>query len=240
MDGLVNSNDMTAPYKISYFVRFGERLFLEQTVSNGTIFMNTIEHFQSIEGHNERADKYENITGYYQPQDIELKINNRTIKDLIGPLTVYFPCEDKFNVSHIFSLSHLPETYTPREDGKIFDERMTNFESLVLLKPKYFVDKMVKALNKLKKDSKIYNYSYGLVEYIPKETYSGSMNPFKKTDNYAHQQEFRFAVSAVDRTQPLIFNLGCLQDIALEILDISKFKNHVEISSDGKINLAFS
>lgn len=230
---------MMNPIRVSYLVRFSERQFLEDFIENGTIYMNTIGHFKSIEEHVERSDVNENITGYFQPGNVKIKYGDRQLKDFVGPITIYDPSLDKFHASHIFCMTYLLENYIPREDRKIFDDRMINFGSLTLIKPTKFLKKMTEALDKLKQESKIYNYSYGLVEYVSKDTYSGDMNPFRKTDDYAHQQEFRFVVSAVDRSAPLIFKLGNLEGIALGI-DTGKLENRVEIDPNGNVTLIFN
>ena len=71
-----------------------------------------------------------------------------------------------------------------------------------------------------------------MIKYIDKSAYSGDMNIFTKTNDYAHQQEFRIALTSThDFDKPFQFDIGCRSDIA-QIIETKKFKNRIEIDDE--------
>jgi hypothetical protein len=216
------------------FLRFGKKEHIKSFIENGTIYMNTVSYFKNLEGDNERADKNENITGLHQANTIKMHINGKEIKGLTNQVTFYIPEQDKHIATHVYCLSHISGDV--REDGKLIDDRVKDFgEALVAIYPPHeFVKRINEKLDELYKNGEILRAHTGCVEYIDKGSYSGDMSIFKKTNDYAHQREFRITVTRpYDLQNPFEFNIGNLTDIA-QVIETKKFKNKVKVDEQGQ------
>lgn len=197
--------------------------------------MNPISYFKKIEGDKERADKNENITGLHQANGVKIYVDGKPLNGLTGQVTYYIPDQDQFMASHIFCMSHLSGGMPIRDDGKIFDDRIRDFGEAfaVIGRLDIFAERLNTKLQSLLDSAEIFRAHTRRVEYIDKSSYSGNMDIFKKTNDYAHQNEFRIAVTCFDNfDSPFQFDIGPLSDIA-KIIDNKKFVNLIEINENG-------
>lgn len=227
---------------VLFLLKFGQTEHVSSFLEEGTIYMNTTNYFKTCQGDNERQDTNENITGHYQPKDITLSIDGRVIKELAGPVTMYFPQNDKFNASHLFCMSHIAEGMEIGDDNKLFDERVMKFGDAIAFihNPRLFVERLTTKLDQLIDENRIHRYYLDVVKYYSKENYSGDIDIFHKNKDFEHQKEFRLAVCfAGDRKAPFSFSIGSLTDIAVKVRT-SDFKNRFEVGPSGKNNIIIS
>ncbi len=226
--------------KLLTLVRFGQEQHIREFISKGLIYMNQISYFQKLEDSGLRGDRDENMTALYQPYDIELEINGRKIEDFAGPISLYVPDEDQEKITNIFCMLHICEGMQIREDKKIFDPRVLKFgDSMAIVSDLVeFEKRLKKKLNQMLNDSKITQANYRPVNYVPYNSYSGSMNAFNKTDLYSWQNEFRIGISASKKEETFQFEIGSLKDICA-FHKTSDFKNFIKHRNDGSNELCF-
>lgn len=95
----------------------------------------------------------------------------------------------------------------------------------VIHKPKEFIGNIIKELT-----DNGYLTTYQLVEYYDPEIHNGSLNIFKKQNKFSHQKELRIHVDS-DKNEPIIVNIGSLENIALFFDDIN---TRIQIKDDGE------
>ena len=69
----------------------------------------------------------------------------------------------------------------------------------------------------------------GVVEYFDAKTYSGEVGPFRKSAEFSHQQEFRFAISP-GGVGPIRLVLGDLSDITSSVHDLADINERIDFS----------
>jgi hypothetical protein len=216
--------------------KFGENEHMQKLYEEGEIYLNTISFFKITEDQKLRGDKHENITHNWQSDQIDLKINGQPLKDIVGSVKVYNPQEDKYQFTHIYSMSAL--CWGDNLEGKkILDERMKGFGNSVVIinNVKEFLARLEKTLDKLCPDT-INRLSTDVVKYYDPNKHHGDLDIFCKSDEYSYQREWRIGVAKKDNIQnDFSFKIGNIKDIST-ILKIEDFRNEVS-RKDGKINL---
>lgn len=221
-------------------VRFSTEKFIDQLRETGKLYFNPIRNFSKIKDGSLRGDDFENLTHVYQPHGVKLEVGGKSIGKLAGPVKLYMPQDDEFNVTHIFCMSFLSDKTEIRDDLKIFSHRVTEFgdTALLIINTQIFFDRLHAAFDDELKKETIGAYRHGIVKYIDTAQYSGKMNCFKKPQNFAWQHEYRIGITS--RTdQPIAIELGDLSDIAVKI-PLEKFENRVEVLENSQVVLHFS
>ncbi len=223
------------------FSKVGQRSHIGALRRKGTIYCNTVEHFQGTKDGNLRGDPLENCTSFYQPDQVKLTVNGHSLTEIVGPIIVYNSPDDVFQTTHLFCMTCIYEGMKMRDDGKIFDERVRDFgEMMLIIKPAAFMTKIENAVTKLQQQGIDIDLYRGMVEYVPSEKNQHQMNVFRKTDTYAWQSEFRLALRVgnwVGGAFPL--QIGNIADISY-VVPIKKFINKFEELADGRVDLNFS
>lgn len=211
-------------------VRFFKKESHRDDFLRGNLYMNRLRFFKAYEEEDacNIGDKHEGLTGWYQPGQVKLTIedtltgNKHVIEDFAGPVLMGL---SRHNDYHVYCMS------------AIYGAEGANFESMEELRAscKLDVDKgdlgdycaIVPAgefMGRLDTALRSLNHqgSYvgrGLVQYYDPDTFSGSFDEdkaiFWKKNSFSHQKEFRFYVydgSTGDDARTL--NVGDLSDIA--------------------------
>jgi len=220
-------------------VRFSKREHLNSFRENGHIYMNPYSLFGKAEIDVVRKDEYENLTYLLQSSQAKIKVNECELKTK-GSIKLYFPNDDKANVTHIFSMSSLEVGDNIPDDGSVFDERIREFGDsfVVILDVKAFLNRVELTLENLKGNEIISSYKADKIVYVDESRYQGKMTIFHKLLRYAWQREWRIAVSAKNNEVPLQFNIGSIKDISV-VIDMKKFQN-TWIVENGKQIINFS
>lgn len=73
---------------IVYFLKIFEKEKYMNNFLDGNIYMNRLSYFLNIENDspNNRADDCEALSGWWQPDQIELTLNERKTTDLVAPI----------------------------------------------------------------------------------------------------------------------------------------------------------
>ncbi len=191
-------------HTILVFLRFGQEAHIKDLYENGTVYLNTVEYFRGLKDTGFRGDPYEGIDRVINtlPGSFTIPSINHTVNYLkihIQGNKIY-----KGNLCCLYTISS--KTIPDPESFRI-DSKNLNFGThcLVIKEPGTFLKNMRKALNKAK-----YEFHHDFVEYYDKKKYSGDLNPFKKSLEYEHQNEFRFFVENLVN-EPITIKIGSMK-----------------------------
>ena len=193
---------------IIMFLKFGKEQNINDLFFNGTIYMNPIQKFREVEDNGLRGDKYEGVSsiknypsGQFEIPSIGYKGNYLSIH-----IRETYP-EVLGNIYSLYCISS--KGWTNPLDFKI-DQKVKGFGShcLIVKDNKKFFQLIEKGLQKLR-----VKYYHGFVDYYDKNSVNRTINVFEKPAEFEYQKEFRFYVMR-ESTEPLIFNIGSLENIA--------------------------
>lgn len=194
-------------------LKLGERDHMEQ-FRRGSLYMNPLSYFRSLEADSARGDRYEGTTHIFQPEDVIMKLSVPgfgeiviDVKDLAGPTTLATHREQCCN---IFCMHAITEPI----NGPIFPSEHQWFgDSMVLvLNTQDFLDRVEGAAK-----ARRLSGAGKLVEYFDPNSYTGPLNRFRKSREFAHQREYRIALNGAG-TDTLRLDIGDITDITSEVL----------------------
>jgi hypothetical protein len=206
-------------------LKMGQREHMEQ-FRRGLLYMNLLSYFRGLERDPARADRYEGVTHIFQPQDAVMRLSAPGFgeiaispEDLAAPTTISMNSELCCNVFCLHAIT------TPVNRTLFPSEHEWFGDSIVLvLNSEAFLNRIVAA-------AKIRNLTVKgkLVEYFDNETYTGKLDRFRKSKNFAHQREYRIAVESPG-TEPLILGIGDITEITSEVVPFSEANNVFKFS----------
>lgn len=177
----------------------------ESDFLDGNLYLNTNAYFGSIDQSDiVRFDPHDGIDDSIHVKSVKIQDTNGTWLPLpiSGPMSFRNHGSEKLNVLCIF-------TVTDRS-GESFDERNLAFgdRAVVIRDIKEFIRRVKEAAKPLERLVR-----HGPIEYVDRETHSGSMGPFRKFSTLAYQNEFRF-VFTNGSGHPCRLPIGDIRDIA--------------------------
>ena len=208
---------------IQIFLKFGNEDNINDLLHNGTIYLNSIQNFRKIEDKQLRGDKYEGVLSIKNYPSGQFEIPSLNYKGDYLALHLFEKYEEVLgNIYSLYCVSS--HGWTNPVDFKI-DKRVKNFGShcLMIKKPESFLKRIEDALINLK-----IKHRHGLVDYYDKEVVNKKITLFEKRIEYEYQKEFRIYVER-DSTEPFIFQIGDLSDIA-EIYPTDLIVDELKIS----------
>ena len=226
--------------KIWYFIKF----FKEEEHANqfvkGTLYLNRLSYFRSIEEDDNctdgRQDKTEAVVIWWQPHDLVIQIKMPgvgeaiiTKDDLAGPVAVSY---DHFDHFHIYCLYSVYTTGFASIDGKLeltvgeaaelqkqvaIDERCFKFWPFAVIVP---ADRFLSHIREPLQGTG-HRARGKLVEYYDDETFHSEITadniPFKKQKRFSFQKEFRICVQTnTAGTDPLLIDIGDISHLSSE------------------------
>lgn len=195
-------------HKIMAFLKFGSLEHMTDLFENGTIYMNTIQHFRKVEDEELRGDKYEgaskiinSLPGTFRIPNIEREFSYQKIhlvesyKEVLGNIySLYCISSNGFSNPLDFQL----------------DQKNKRFGThCVMIKDNQYFLELIE--NELKRQG--LKFRHGFVNYYNKEEKNGILNLFEKPNDFEYQKEFRFYVEN-DDIQPICINIGVLKEKA--------------------------
>jgi len=199
---------MKKNHTIVTFLKFGAEEHIKDLHRNGTIFMNPIQYFRTLEDEELRGDSYEGISkitnlppGQFEIPAIGFKGNYLSIQLRESYETI---------LGNIFSLYCISSHGWKRPKDFKFDERIKRFGShcLVVKDNMTFLSRIKNELERLDLRCR-----HGFIEYYDKHTVNRTITLFEKPLEFEYQKEFRFYVER-DSDQPFKFSIGSLTEIA--------------------------
>jgi hypothetical protein len=218
--------------KIWYFIKFfKEEVHADQFI-RGTLYLNRLSFFRSIEEDDNctdgRQDKTEALAIWLQPHDLVIEVKmpgvgeaKITKDDLAGPVSISYDHHDNF---HIYCLYAVQTTGFGSIGGKLelteseaaelqkqvaIDERCFKFWPFAVIVP---ADRFLSHVREPLQGTG-HRVRGKLVEYYDDETFHGEITadeiPFKKQKRFSFQKEFRICVDTnTAGTDPLLIDIG--------------------------------
>lgn len=206
-------------------VKFGCRENMEDFRRNGTMYMNTVDYFRTLEGMGDIGDVNEALHSCYQSDRISIKMTTHdgqsilltTESGLTGQVLTGFNVAGAQNIFCMYALrccgskpvidprnfENGRDTYVCITNGRLFLERVRTVAKAERLR-----------------------ISGGLVKYVPRDDHHGPMGEFKKFASYQYQNEYRFVLSP-GFSEPYRLVLGDISDITI-IGDAKDINDHME------------
>ncbi|SFH12963.1 hypothetical protein [Pseudomonas sp. NFACC45] len=230
--------------KLYAFVRFFKTESHRDTFLRGDLYMNRLRFFKAYEEQDSCniGDKHEGTSGWYQPDQIRLTIQDsatgesRLITDFAGPILVGLT---RHNDYHVYCMSAIYvddesrfETFEELKSSIMLDVEtgdLGNYCSVI--EARVFIERLDEVLNIEAQAGSV--VGRGLVEYFDPETFSGSFDEdqaiMRKKRCFSHQKEYRiFVYNGTSNADSRTINIGDLSDVAFNCLkaDLNK---HVTI-----------
>jgi hypothetical protein len=219
-------------------LKLGQREHLER-LREGTLYMNSLAFFKSVESDSARGDPYEGTDSITQPSDIGQIVIDPHIpgweklhvppSDLTGPVRIALNRTSSCNIFCMFSVSR-------PIDGPIFPKSYQWFgDSFVLFtNTKEFLTRVVAAAKR-----QGLNVKSRPVEYYDGTKYSGATGRFRKRSIYSHQNEYRVVVEP-GIVGPLHLQIGDLSDITSEVTRLDLADEVLKFSSNDAVEAGLS
>lgn len=194
-------------------IKITERKYAE-AFRAGQVYMNSLQHFRGTTDEQLRGDIFEGIYGSVGKRDIPkfgeetgFRLDEKLIEMMVGDLLLV---DEGLKYTKLFCMYMLQ--YSPVENTiKRMDKRILEFgDTFVIIKDlDELHGRMVSTMNKRSKD--FYGLEDAAVEYLSMEEGTRHWGPFKKTNNYEWQQEYRFALHPNTNSKEFTTEASCLE-----------------------------
>jgi len=207
---------------IHYLIKFGQREHLEMLQNQGQIYMNTLNWFRRYEENKQIGDRYDSYDEIQQVKWMKLSFPNGKSMEfsangeknrLTGAQNYISEQRDSFNLYCMYAITN------QINDEYFIDEKNAEFGDsfLVIKNVPDFVNRIETELRNQKM-----KFRHDLVSYYNKNSFTGELGFFKKSMEFAHQNEYRFVAQTL-REEPYILNIGSICDYT-HIFSIEKLK----------------
>jgi len=197
---------------------------MEDFRKNGTMFMNTLEYFRTLEGKGDVGDKDEGLGSCWQSARVNVKITDQdgkstTLSKDNGLTGQIITRDNNVDSSNLFCM------YAIKYCGKkpVIDERNFDFGDtyVCITSGKEFINRLRTAAKKAR-----IHIVGNLVEYVPRDTHNGEMGVFRKFLPYGYQSEYRFIINP-GFSMPYKLVLGDIFDITT-VGKAREINDHIE------------
>jgi hypothetical protein len=192
---------------IHTLLKFGRETDINDLFYNGTIYMNSIQHFRQIEDGELRGDNYEGVVSIknYPPG----KIETPSIGYKGNYISLHLKQTHGQVFGNIYSL-YCVSSYGWQSplDFKI-DEKIKRFGTHCLLvkDARKFISLIENKINQSN-----LKLVHGFVDYYDSKKVNRRIHLFEKPFQFEYQKEFRFYVER-ESIDPFVFSIGNLTDI---------------------------
>ena len=195
-------------HTILMLLKFGQQEHIYDLYENGTVYMNTVEHFRRTEDSELRGDKFEGATKVINslPGTFKIPGINREFKYQ----KIHLKEAYEIALGNIFSLYSISSHGFPNPLEFKIDERNQKFGThcLIIENISYFLNRLEECLT-----SQGFKFWHGFVEYFDKDSISKELTPFDKPLEFEYQKEFRFFIQN-NQPEPMSFKIGSLKNHA--------------------------
>ena len=199
---------------LHYLIKIGKKEHIDDLQKNGTIYMNPVSYFNSIEDNGLRGDTDEGITRIQQLGYLTLFDNGKElpIHDINEKFSAQWKTREPEFAGNIYSLYSISSEDSSSEDFQNFSVHERNCEfgdcCLIIYNTKEFITRVKEKVSELD-----YKLDCDLVKYYDDQTYSGNLGIYHKPIKYNYQNEFRLFVKRVENSV-LSFKIGSIEDIS--------------------------
>lgn len=212
-------------------------------IKKGELFCRTLGYFKELDGDDSRGDKFEAVTDWYQPDQINIAMTFKDkdgtektfpIENIAGPVTIQNNGYNRLNLYCMYAVKipEFEESYETEEERvaivqkinlMLKDRSTLSADFLALGEFAVVVFQVEEFIERIKKVAQDRNYAcwHGVIRYYDPDKFHGSLNEieavFKKRNVYRHQNEYRFVFDSNEPEGPKLIHLGSLEGIAIKI-----------------------
>lgn len=206
--------------------KFGRQEHIDQFVREGVIYMNSLNYFKTLENDILRTDKHENASYCAQADGAKLRREDNgkwvDIGTVRGPIV---SSDGNEHITNVFCMYAFHES----NSINLVDPRNFDFgNTFAILKDG---NEFLRRVQTTAKKENIV-VKQGLVEYVDKATYNGTMGIFRKFSNFAYQCEFRLSVVS-EKDTPFLLRIGDISDISM-VGPLTELNKRIKIISPPK------
>lgn len=205
---------------------------------DGNLHMNRLSYFKKTEDEDEdddgRADQYEAVSHWWQPDNLIIKLNipgigatEITSKDLAAPVVMQLETHDDLHVFCMYAMwtdgfecvdgkiDYVQEDAEKLLNQLVIDERCFKFgEHAVIVPAVQFIEKTKIALQETKKKARMKS-----INYFDSEKFHGAVDeieiPFHKINKYSYQKEFRICIDNKSKgDDSFTLHIGSIRDFS--------------------------
>lgn len=207
-------------------VKFGCKQHVVQLQETGFLYMKNLPYFWQIEDRELRGDKLDGLKEVHRGTKGRVVFRNKNDSEVTVELTNWtlrLPPEKPEKI-YIFCMYAL----RPSRGSFPVDNQNLSFgdSALVLTHPQRFIDQIHAAL--LNSGIK---HEANLVEYVSTD-YDGELGPFRKTDTYSYQSEWRL-VCYDGPGDELEVEIGSIKDISM-LIESKDINREIKIIPDAQ------
>lgn len=207
--------------------KFGKRQHIEQFVSEGLLYMNTLEYFTKLEAESVRRDPNEGVDKMWPAREsrVFVKKNLNDAWTEVGPLAgpLQFRSRDSLAVNVFCMYGIWASTGLSLVDPRNF----AFGDTFVLFKEG---DEFLRRAKQAALDAG-HDMECRAVEYVDETSYRGTMGPFRKLARFSYQSEFRCVLSP-GTGAPYGLRLGSLSEIVAIIGPLADINSHINVVAD--------
>lgn len=194
------------------FLKFGKENDLKDLIENGTIYMNSLQFFRTIEDEELRGDSYEGVIEIINTPPGDFEIPSLGHKGKHQGMHMKKVHEEI--LGNIYSLYCISSHGWENPQDFFMDQKIKKFGShCVIIKDNVrFLELITQKLDELKA-----KYHHGFIDYYDKNRINRKVTLFEKPLEFEYQKEFRFYVDR-NSSDAFKFSIGNIEDIA-ELVD---------------------
>lgn len=214
-----------------FFIKFSEEMYIDNLLYKGEVYMNSLDFITQCDSvgigdANEKKNRLYPSGFYFCPKGQEnnwYKLNNE------GP--VYFSINSPIGNIYCLSVYSAEDLLKKDPNSSFIDERMYEHGRYIcfIRNPNEFINRIKKAC-----DCKGYELDYKIVEYKAHD--KEKHIPFEKDIHFSYQVEYRFFIKNTEGIEPIILEIGNLEDIAIKISPGDYFQIKIDNKADGSID----
>lgn len=188
--------------------KFGKLKHIEEFVNEGHLYMNPLSYFRNREAQGDalRYDKHEGAAHCEQATGGKLQMMQDdqwiTMGTIQGPI---ISSDNSKDTTKVFCMYALRDSSCGVVDTLNFEFGDTY---AVMINGDAFLDRVKKTTKRQR-----LIITWGLVEYVDRESYSGPMGCFRKFSDFEYQSEFRIAIES-ETKEPFSLYVGDLSEMA--------------------------
>lgn len=194
--------------RIIALFKLGKKKYMEELLHEGHVFMNSVSYFAKIEDDSTRADPDEGTSYCLDGEGARFRRKKGNEWQTIGSLSGAIKFRsDTLVTANLYCL----HARTEHDYGQEFNLDQLGFGEAYVLFLNYdeFQRRIENAATQLGQ-----HIQSGMVEYVSRKNYTGTMGTFRKFSEFAKHQEFRIVILP-GTGKPLSLKLGDLSDIAI-------------------------
>jgi len=202
-----------------FLIKYAKPEYSQRFINQGEMFLQPLSFYRKEDHNDEVGDLNE---GAHKVKPFSNAILKRVLEngetEVVGTMTngIHREFSHEYSSLSVYCIYYLimPASDYTNELDVINEKLLKEFggSATVIYNLEKFFDRLDIYL-----EDKSYSYKRQSVEYIDVMKYLKQLTPFQKDKKYEHQNELRLAVKNEVEDEPLLLNIGDLNDIAFTV-----------------------